>query len=71
MDTQGDVHKRRGASIMKNGAGMIAVVALSLAAFFGQLGLAISFCVLILGFAAVGIGHMVRTVAARERPADD
>lgn len=71
MTTQGGAHKQRGASTMKNGAGMLVVVALSLAAFFGQLGLALSFGVLILGFAAVGIGHIVRTIAARERPSDN
>lgn len=71
MTTQGDVHKRRGANIMKTGAGMLVfgvVIAMASAGENGNPQLnAFSALVAIAGFivAIVGVGKW------RERPADD
>jgi hypothetical protein len=66
MTTSGDARKQRGAYVS-----VLVVIALSLAAFFAQLGLGISFAVLALGLATIGIGQLIRAVMGRERPAGD
>lgn len=71
MTTQGDVHKRRGANIMKTGAGMLVfgiVIALATAGENGNAGLSgFAAVVALAGFivAIVGVGKW------RERPASD
>lgn len=71
MTTQGDVHKRRGANIMKAGAGMLVfgiVIALATAGENGNAGLSsFSAVVALAGFitAIVGVGKWL------ERPAGD
>lgn len=71
MTTSGDVHKKRGANIMKTGAGMLVfgiAVALAAAGENGNAGLnAFASVVALAGFivAIVGVGKW------RERPASD
>jgi hypothetical protein len=69
MTTSGDIHKRRGANIMKTGAGMLVfgvIVAIAAAGEYGNPGLnAFASLVALAGFitAIVGLGKW------RERPA--
>jgi hypothetical protein len=71
MTTQGDVHKRRGANIMKTGAGMLVfgiAIALATAGENGNAALnGLAALVALAGFitAIVGVGKW------RERPAGD
>ena len=71
MTTSGDVHKKRGANIMKTGAGMLVfgiAIALAAAGENGNQGLnSIATVVAIAGFvvALIGVGKW------RERPASD
>lgn len=71
MTTQGDPHKRRGANIMKTGAGMLVfgfVIAMATAGENGNAGLSgFAATVALAGFitAIVGLGKW------RERPADN
>lgn len=71
MATQGDVHKRRGANIMKTGAGMLVfgiVIAMAFSGENGNAGMSgFASAVALAGFitAIVGLGKW------RERPAGD